>query len=218
VVLDERQWADAELRRWLEAHLAAGRRVRIHALGNLAVGQAARALNEVGAPVGTATIEHAMFLGPRDVEAIAGAGAIASLQPGFLPHYARQVADAGVGHHLRVKPLRSLVAGGVPIAISSDHPCGPLDPLHNLRRAVDRRTGRGRLQPEEAVDAVTAVEAATAGGARAVGLPASQGTLVPGAPADLVVCDGDPFDPATRVVQTWVAGEVVFDAGRPASR
>jgi predicted amidohydrolase YtcJ len=217
VVLDERQWDDAELCRWLDAHLAVRRRVRIHALGNLAVRQAVRALTEVGAPAGAATIEHAMFLGPRDVDAIADAGAIASLQPGFLPHYARQVADAGIGRHLRVKPLRSLVAGGVPIAISSDHPCGPLDPLHNLRRAVDRRTGRGRLQPEEAIDAVTAVEAATAGGAIAVGLPASEGTLVPGAPADLAVCDGDPFDPTTRVEQTWVAGEVVFGDGRPAS-
>jgi predicted amidohydrolase YtcJ len=218
VVLDERQWSDAELCRWLEAHLAVGRRVRIHALGNLAVRQAARALVEVGAPAGAASIEHAMFLGPQDVEAIAGAGAIASLQPGFLPHYARQVADAGVGRHLRVKPLRSLIAAGVPIAISSDHPCGPLDPLHNLRRAVDRRTRLGRLQPEEAIDAVTAIEAATAGGARAIGLPVRAATLVPGAPADLAVCDGDPFDPATRVVQTWVEGAVAHDGGRPAPR
>jgi predicted amidohydrolase YtcJ len=218
VVLDERQWTDADLRGWLDAHLAVDRRVRIHALGNLAVRQAARVLAEVGTPAGSATIEHAMFLEPRDVEAIATAGAIASLQPGFLPHYARQVADAGVARHLRVKPLRSLVAGGVRIAISSDHPCGPLDPLHNLRRAVDRRTGRGRLQPEEAVDAVTAVEAATAGGARAVGLPASEATLVPGAPADLAVCDGDPFAPTSRVVQTWIAGEVVAGDGRPTSR
>jgi predicted amidohydrolase YtcJ len=213
VVLDERQWGDAGLRAWFEAHLEAGRRVRIHAIGNLAVQQATRALSDVGAPAGAATIEHAMFLEARDADAIAASGAVASLQPGFLPHYARQVADAGVARHLRVEPLRTLVAGGAEVAISSDHPCGPVDPLYNLRRAVDRRTPSGRLQPDEAIDAVTAVTAATAGGARADGVAVEEATIVPGAPADLAVCDGDPFAPATRVVQTWVAGAVVYAAG-----
>jgi predicted amidohydrolase YtcJ len=218
LVLDLRQWRDVELRTWLEGHLAAGRRVRLHALGNLAVRQATAALLDVRAPRGSATIEHAMFLAPREVDAIATAGATASLQPGFLPHYARQIADAGVPGHLLVKPLRSLQAAGADLAISSDHPCGPLDPLHNLRRAVDRSTGQTRLQPREAVDAVTAVAAATAGGARAAGTPVEEATIVSGAPADLAICDGDPFAPRTRVVQTWVGGEVVHrvdGAARP---
>jgi predicted amidohydrolase YtcJ len=209
LVLDQRQWDDQDLRSWLEAHLAAGRRVRLHALGNLAVRQATAALLDVRAPRGSATIEHAMFLAPREIDAIAAAGATASLQPGFLPHYARQVADAGVSGHLLVKPLRSLQAAGADLAISSDHPCGPLDPLHNLRRAVDRSVGGARLQPREAVDAVTAVAAATAGGARAAGIAVEEATIVSGAPADLAICDGDPFSPRTRVVQTWVGGEVV---------
>jgi predicted amidohydrolase YtcJ len=213
VVLDERQWSDDELRTWLEAHLAHDRRVRIHALGNLAVRQACRVLREVGAPAGSTSIEHAMFLEPADVDAIAAAGAAASLQPGFLPHYAAQVRDAGIGRHLLVKPLRSLLAAGVPTAISSDHPCGPLDPLHNLRRAIDRQAGPGRLQAAEAIDAVSAVTAATAGGALASGIPVEEATLVAGAPADLAVCDGPPSAPSTRVVQTWVAGRLVHDAG-----
>jgi predicted amidohydrolase YtcJ len=213
VVLDERQWTDAELRTWLEAHLEHDRRIRIHALGNLAVRQACRVLQEVGAPAGSTSIEHAMFLEPADIEALAAAGAIASLQPGFLPHYAPQVRDAGVARHLLVKPLRSLGAAGVVTAISSDHPCGPLDPLHNLRRAMDRQTARGQLQAGEAIDAVTAVTAATAGGALANGIPVEEATLVVDAPADLVVCDGPPMARSTRVVQTWVAGRLVHDAG-----
>jgi predicted amidohydrolase YtcJ len=216
LVLDQRQWRDVELRAWLEGHLAAGRRVRLHALGNLAVQQATAALLDVGAPRGSATIEHAMFLAPREIDAIAAAGATASLQPGFLPHYARQVADAGVSGHLLVKPLRSLQAAGADLAISSDHPCGPLDPLHNLRRAVDRSTGHARLQPREAVDGVTAVAAATAGGARAAGIALEEATIVSGAPADLTICDGDPFAARTRVVQTWVGGEVAHRLGGPA--
>lgn len=29
-------------------------------------------------------------------------------------------------------------------------------------------------------------------------------------PADLTVCDGDPFEPRSRVVQTWVAGQIAW--------
>jgi predicted amidohydrolase YtcJ len=146
-------------------------------------------------------------------EALARSGAVASVQPGFLPHYGPEVVAAGVSGHLEVLGLRSLGASGVPRAISSDHPCGPLDPLHNLRRAVDRRLGVGTLQPEQAITPVEAVEAMTAGGAAALGVPAHQATLVPGAPADLAVLDGDPFDERVRVVETWVAGTPV--ASRP---
>jgi hypothetical protein len=39
--------------------------------------------------------------------------------------------------------------------------------------------------------------------------PAGRG-IQPGEPADLVICDGDPFAPATQVTQTWVAGTVAW--------
>jgi predicted amidohydrolase YtcJ len=76
---------------------------------------------------------------------------------------------------------------------------GVLDP----RRLPDGRT----LQPDQALTPQEAVRAATVDAAASLGAPA-RGGLVPGAPADLVVCDGDPFMPATRVTQTWVAGTV----------
>jgi predicted amidohydrolase YtcJ len=204
---------DREVLDRLEAWLEAGLRVRIHALGNEAVAQASRLLDQVGAPPGRTSVEHAMLLRAPAREALARSGAVASVQPGFLPHYGPEVVAAGVSGHLEVLGLRSLGASGVPRAISSDHPCGPLDPLHNLRRAVDRRLGVGTLQPEQAITPVEAVEAMTAGGAAALGVPAHQATLVPGAPADLAVLDGDPFDERVRVVETWVAGTPV--ASRP---
>jgi hypothetical protein len=101
--------------------------------------------------------------------------------------------------------------------LSSDYPCGPLDPLHNLRAAVDRRLPDGRtLQPDQALTPQEAVRAATVDAAASLGLgaPARAG-LVPGEPADLVVCDGDPFTPATRVTQTWVAGTLAWPAPDP---
>jgi len=104
-----------------------------------------------------------------------------------------------------------------PLVLSSDYPCGPLDPLHNLRAAVDRRLPDGRtLQPDQALTPQEAVRAATVDAAASLGLgtPARAG-LVPGEPADLVVCDGDPFTPATRVTQTWVAGTLAWPTPDP---
>ena len=74
------------------------------------------------------------------------------------------------------------------------------------RAAVDRQLPDGRtLQPGQAITQQDAVRAYTVAAARSLGAPA--GGLAAGEPADFVVCDGDPFAPATRVTQTWIAGE-----------
>ena len=97
----------------------------------------------------------------------------------------------------------------MPLVLSSDHPSGPLDPLANLRAAVERRFPGGELQPDQALSRQEAVRAATVTAAAALGAPGAGG-LQPGQPADLVICDGDPFTQATRVTQTWVAGTVAW--------
>jgi len=200
---------DATLAAHVERHLAAGRRLRIHALGNLAVAQAVHALGGHGR---AASIEHLLGLADADCDAVAAAGAVASLQPGFLPHYGPTMAARGLLGPLRAVPLASLAARGVPIAISSDNPCGPLDPLHNLRRAVDRADATGTpIDAREAIRVGAALRAATIGGTLAIGLPEPAGIL-PGEPADLAVCDGDPLAEATRVVETWVGGRRAWAA------
>jgi len=75
---------------------------------------------------------------------------------------------------------------------------------------VDRRFPGGReLQPEQALSREEAVRAATVSAAASLGAPGAGG-IQAGQPADLAVCDGDPFTPATRVTQTWVAGAVAW--------
>ena len=203
---------DAGLAACARPHAASGRRLRIHALGNLAVRQTTELLRAMR-PDGGATIEHLLVLTEADCDRVAASGAAVTVQPGFLPGYGRALLERGVGGALRALPVASLVARGVPLAISSDNPCAPLDPLANLRLAVSRRLDDGTLvDPREALTRSAAVYAASAGGARAIGDAQASG-IAPGAPADLAICDGDPFAPTTRVVATWIGGRRVWAGG-----
>jgi imidazolonepropionase-like amidohydrolase len=56
-----------------------------------------------------------------------------------------------------------------------------------------------------------ALEALTIKGAEMLDLADRVGTLTPGKDADFIVLSGDPFSVYTRVRQTWVEGEKVFD-------
>jgi imidazolonepropionase-like amidohydrolase len=204
------RYTDAELTELMAGYADAGVRLRIHALGNLAVAQAARALRAAGISPGTATIDHLLLLDDATVELVAASGATASYQPGFIPRYGDMIAATRTTRHLTAFGARLLLQAGVALALSSDYPPGEVDPLHNLRAAVHRRGPSGRpLQPEQALTESEAVRAATVAAAASLGLP-DAGGLAAGQPADLVVCDGDLFQPQTRVIQTWVAGRPVW--------
>jgi hypothetical protein len=201
------RFGDDELTALVSAYAGEGFRLRLHALGNLAAEQAARALAVARVPAGMATIDHLSALDRHTADLVAASGAYASYQPGFLPRFGPQFVAAGLDRHLAVLGGRLIARSGAPLVLSSDHPCGPLDPLHNLRTAVSRELGDGRvLQPGEALTRSEAVRAATVTGARSLGAVGAGG-LTPGEVADLAVCSGDPFDQASCMVETWVAGE-----------
>lgn len=201
------RFGDRELTAIISEYAAAGFRLRLHALGNLAVAQAARTLAAARVPAGAATIDHLTALDPRAAALVAVSGAYASFQPGFLPRFGSQFAAAGIDRHLAILGGRLITESGAPLVLSSDHPCGPLDPLHNLRAAVGRAIAPGRiLQPGQALTRGEAVRAATVGAARSLRAVGSHG-LSAGEVADLAICSGDPFDDGTSVVETWVSGE-----------
>ncbi len=205
--LEYLRYTDRELTGLLAGYLEAGIRPRMHALGNLAARQAATALRAAGAPPGAAVIDHLVLLDPATVDLVAASGAWATYQPGFITTFGPQIADGGTDRFLTVLGGRRLLDAGVPLTLASDHPAGPLDPLGNLRHAVRRTMPDGRpLQPGQALTPAEAVRALTVTAAESLGAP---GGIVPGHPADLAICDGDPFDPATRVTRTWVAGREI---------
>jgi len=185
-----------------------GYRLVIHALGNMAARQAADLINRVR-PAGGASVEHLLILDDQDLDIFAGCGSVASLQPGFIPVYADAIERMGAIPYLKPFALGSMKKRGIPICISSDGPCGPDDPLHNARRAADRRKPDGSLlAPDEMISREDALAAVSIGGSLSMGI-ANDG-LCPGAPATFCVVDGDPFSDSSRVIETWIDGARVY--------
>ncbi len=63
-----------------------------------------------------------------------------------------------------------------------------------------------------------ALEALTIAGAEMLDLDDRIGTLTPGKDADFIILDGDPLSVYTKVLETWVEGQRVFDRSRPKDR
>ncbi len=188
-----------------------GVRPKIHALGNHATECACRGLRVAG--IRNATLEHLTLLGEKELDAVADCGAVASIQPGFLGHFGETFLDTRVVPRLRCLPAASLQRRGVPLALSSDNPCGPLDPLTNIGMAVSRRTPDGRVvSADEAITLEDAVAAYSSGGYHAIHGEPGPGLAVD-APADLAILSDHPSQAFARVVQTWVDGVAVWEDG-----
>jgi predicted amidohydrolase YtcJ len=87
-----------------------------------------------------------------------------------------------------------------------------------MANALDRGANKGRpLGPSEAISRRQAIHSYTHGGAYAMRQDGWRGTLEPGAAADLIAVDRDPFDSAVdlravKVLMTMVRGVVEHDA------
>jgi cytosine/adenosine deaminase-related metal-dependent hydrolase len=100
-----------------------------------------------------------------------------------VAHCPRSNAILGCG----VAPLSALREAGIRVCIATDSPASTpsFDMFDELRAAIVG--ARARERRPDALTAAEALELATLGGARALGLEAAVGSLVPGKRADLTV-------------------------------
>jgi predicted amidohydrolase YtcJ len=192
----------------------------VHAIGDAAIDQAMRVWRRVldDRPSDNGSrhfIEHFELASDEHIETCARLGIALSMQPQFDAAWGG--ADELYERRLGVERTRSMNAlarieraGGM-LCGGSDSPVCELDPFAGMQSAVDHHQSSERLSRHAAL-AMYTVNAARFGYAEGV-----TGDVRAGLNADFVVLDRDPLDGALftdcRVLQTWIAGTCVFDAG-----
>ncbi|MEO1617313.1 MAG: amidohydrolase family protein [Planctomycetota bacterium] len=110
--------------------------------------------------------------------------------------------------NLKMETGKILEEAGVRTAFHTDDPI--LDSRYFFRSAaLAVRAGMSRQ---------AALEGLTLAGAEMLDLQDRVGSLKVGKDADLIVLDGDPLSVYTKVLETWVEGEQVFDRADPKDR
>jgi imidazolonepropionase len=125
---------------------------------------------ELAVEIGAASADHLGAISEVGVAALAASDTVATLLPATLLF---------LGRH-SYAPARALLDAGATVALATDFNPGS-SPTPSLPLAMTIACSQMGMAPAEAL------RAATAGGARALRLPAGHGTLQPGAPADLVL-------------------------------
>ncbi|MFD2674696.1 amidohydrolase [Gulosibacter bifidus] len=166
------------------------------------------------------SIEHAQHLAPRDIERFYELQVTASMQPihctGDFPLSVNLLGERDTLHY----PWCTLRKAGVRVAFGSDGPIEPVEPMYGIHAAVTRQRRdnepAGGREPSERLPLDQALLAYTEAPASMDEREAVRGRIEPGAYADFVALNADPYDthPADLwklgVTETIVAGEPVY--------
>jgi predicted amidohydrolase YtcJ len=137
-------------------------------------------------PLAGDRIEHAALVPAELVGELARLGVRVVTQPGFLPHRGDEfLSGLPAADHQDLYRCASLLRAGVPVALSSDAPYGPLDPWAVIAAATGRRTASGQVAgPGERITFAQALDAYLAPWDDPGGPPRQ---VRPGMTADLVI-------------------------------
>lgn len=206
----------------------------IHAIGDRAVHQVLNAYETVRgeeAARGIAPqerrhrIEHVQLIHPDDAPRLAALGVIASMQPNHATSDMIMADDYWGERADYAYNIRLQLEAGARVALGSDAPVEPIEPLPNIHAAVTRRRTDGAPSPtgwrcgpqgQRRLSVDEALRGFTLGPAYAAGVEDGLGRLRAGYLADLVVLDRDitACDPMaiceTEVLGTMVGGTWVY--------
>jgi predicted amidohydrolase YtcJ len=153
--------------------------------------------------------EHGDGLTPDLIPQVKELGIVVVQNPSHLTVENLKPDLHSIFENLKVQPLRSLLAAGVPVALGSD---GPTNPYLNIMFAT-----LDPNRPSEAITREQAVIAYTLTSAFAEFAEKEKGSLEPGKLADLAVLSQDIFTvdasdlPKTESLLTMVSGKIVYD-------
>lgn len=210
--------ADA-IRDAVQALDAAGFQVHVHAIGDRGAREALDAFEGTD-PARRHHVAHLQLVHPDDVARFGRLGVAANMQMlwACLDDQMVQLTLPFLGEERSrwQYPFGDLARSGARLVAGSDWPVSTPDPLQAIEVGVTRRDpeadpGREAFLPEQALTREQAWAAYTSGSAW-VNHRDDAGVLRPGAVADLVALDRDPFaDDDARVVATWIEGSPVYD-------
>jgi predicted amidohydrolase YtcJ len=207
----------------------AGEQLCIHAIGDRAISMVLDLFQDVAAANGARDrrprIEHSQHVAPQDFARYARLGVIAAVQPYHAIDDGKW-AEKRIGAE-RVKgtyAFRSFLDHGVRLALGSDWPVAPLDPIQGLYAAVTRATLDGKHPggwvPDQRITVAQAIEGYTMGAAYSEFQEREKGSVTPGKLADLVLLDSDPFKTAPealkdiKVAMTIAGGKITYERPR----
>jgi hypothetical protein len=216
----------AELRRLIGDASARGFQVNVHAIGDAANRSAMDGFAALPAGQRAALRhrnEHAQILDMGDLHRFAATGVIASMQPTHATSD-KGMAEARLGEARLggAYAWAALKASGAQLALGSDFPVEPPEPMFGIHAAVTRQSRdglpAGGWRPWERLTLTDALAGFTLWAARAGHAERQVGTLEAGKWADFITLAADPFTaPAAslwqiKVTGTWLAGQRVFTA------
>jgi predicted amidohydrolase YtcJ len=213
-------WTEEVLDQLVAKAHAAGLQVALHAIGDRTVKMAIDVLERNTDRSRRPRIEHLELTSPEDARRLGQLGITASIQPvhadpAILRAWPRLI---GPGRCSRAFVYREFVDGGAVLAIGSDAPTAPHEPLPNMYVATTRRSYREPsletvINPENALTVCQAVAGATQGSAYSCFADAWAGQLKAGYKADFVVCRVDLVPEKLiggYVLETWFEGKRVY--------
>jgi predicted amidohydrolase YtcJ len=155
------------------------------------------------------TIEHYGYADDGTSRRIATLGAQVSANPFYLYDLGDRYAESGLGFDraARIAPLGGLVKRNVPVALHSDFPMAPAEPLFLAWTAASRETMSGKVfAPNERLTLDQAIRAITIDAAYMIGMEAKLGSIEAGKLADFAVLDNDPYEVGVeglRDIKVW---------------
>lgn len=204
----------------MRPYLEAGLSAHIHSNGDAAQSATLAALASLrgdGLP-NDFVIEHGGLFSPAQAKRAAELGAMASIASHYAYFMANDYAEPlGSERAEWITPVGALSRAGVPVALHSDAPLAPPQPLRAAGAHITRATRDGDpYRPDQALSPDQALEAVTLDAARVLGLDDELGSIAPGKRADFTILDRDPLEtPGAEWANIGVWGVVLGGEKRP---
>ncbi len=205
--------------------ISSGFQINYHAIGDranrLALDNFAASFERVGGQSLRHRVEHAQVIDISDIPRFKQLGILPSMQPTHATSDMNMAKDRLGEERLKgAYAWQSFVKQGSPLPLGSDFPVELANPFFGLHAAVTRQDRNNQppegWRAEESLTLLQAFKGFTIDAAYAAHQEQQLGGLTEGKWADFILLDQDIFAIPeqqiwkTQVLQTWVAGQLVF--------